>query len=85
MTKAELIEIIEQLTGKKISSLINSQIDNFIKSGMTYKEIARSVVYFYEVKKQDVSKIDIYGIGIVKNIKDEANKYYDNIKIILHL
>lgn len=81
MNREELYEIIESVSGAKVNAMIEKQIDNFVQSGITYKEIARAVVYFYDVRKNDKNRISIYGIGIVKNIRNEANTYYDNLKL----
>lgn len=54
---------------------IKSQIKKYLKEGKTASGIYKSLIYFFEVKNNDVSKAN-GGIGIVPYIYDEAKKYY---------
>ena len=80
MTLEELRDLIEGISGHKISSLIENQIFKLFQEGFTYKEIGRCVYYFYVIKQNDISKLDQYGIAIVHNVRNAANQYYDNLK-----
>lgn len=79
MTKQELIEFLKDLLGiDEINRMIDSQITRFMQSGYTAKNIARSVFYYVEVKKQTYDSQ--YGIGIVPHIHDEAVRYFVALK-----
>lgn len=80
MTKSELIELLEELLGKPLPTMVLRQITKFANQGLTYKEIARATYYLFDVKKKDTDSIHTYGIGLVPYVKDEANKHYDHIK-----
>ena len=75
MTLEELYELIEEISGNKVSSLVSNQITKFFQEGYTYKEIARCVNYYY-----DISKIEQYGIGIIPYFRKSANAYYNKLK-----
>lgn len=79
MTLEELYDIFKDATGCELTSMVKTQIKKLKSEGYTYKEIGRCIYYFYVIKQNDVSKIEQYGIGIVRNIRQEANSYYDNI------
>lgn len=81
MTLEELKNLIRDVTGKEVSSLVEQQIIKLCQDGYTYKEIGRCVWYFFKILNNDISKIDQYGIGIVRNIRNSANKYYEDLKI----
>lgn len=80
MTLEELESLIKDLTKRPISLMVERQIEKMSNDGISYKEIGRAIYYFYEVKHGDTSSIDRYGIGIVRNILNEANSYFDNIR-----
>lgn len=63
-----------------LSSLICSQIKKFNRMGITNKQIARAVCYFYEERYGDLSKVEQYGIGIVPSIYCEADQFYEEEK-----
>lgn len=79
MSKKELIELLTELLGP-LSQMILRQIDKFVEAGLTYKDIARTVYYLFDVQGRDRSKISTFGIGLVPHAVTEANRYYDNIK-----
>lgn len=79
MTLEELKALIMEVSGIPISSMVEAQIKKLTLEGYTYKEIGRCVYYFFIIRHNDVSNIGKYGIGIVKNIRTEANQYYDAI------
>lgn len=80
MKKQELRDIIcETLGFDKIPNIIETQIHRFtMELGLTYKEVARAVVYFYGIKKNEYQSA--YGIGVVANIYPESNRYYEKLK-----
>lgn len=80
MSKKELIELLTELLGT-LSPLVLKQIDNYVKQGLTYKDIARAVYYIFDVlKKVPIDSIKQFGIGLVPSYVDEANAYYEEIK-----
>lgn len=81
MTIEELRLSIRQLTGKEVSSLIEYQITKLVQEGYNLEEIWNCVEYFYVVQHNDIKKIDQYGIGIVRNIRNNAKAYYNNLKL----
>lgn len=80
MKKQELREIICETLGlDKIPNIIETQIHRLtMELGLTYKEVARAVVYYYGVKKNEYQPM--YGIGIIQNVYPEANRYYEKLK-----
>ena len=58
----------------KISVLIKKQISRYYEKGWSYKSIALTLKYFYEIKHGDPNKA--VGIGIVEYVYDEAKAYY---------
>ncbi len=80
MTLRELEELIIEVSGKPLSSMIQNQISKYYQEGYTYKEIGRCIWYFYRINNNDIRKIDQYGIGIVPCVREQANAYYDNLK-----
>ena len=80
MTLEELYELIEEISGNKVSSLVSNQITRFFQEGYTYKEIARCVNYYYVILGNDISKIEQYGICIIPYFRKSANAYYNKLK-----
>lgn len=78
--KENLQKYIKQLFGiNTLSAKINKQIDRFIKENeYTYSGIHRSLIYFYEIKKNPIDKAN-EGLGIVPWIYEEAKRYYYNL------
>ena len=66
----------------KISVLIKKQISKYYEKGWSYKSIALTLKYFYEVKHGDPSKA--VGIGIVEYVYDEAKAYYTQMQKVLN-
>ena len=79
-TKAELEQLIcEVMDLKSITPTIRKQINNFVLiDHMTYKEIARCIVYYQEVLKMKFEPV--YGIAFVPSVKDRAAKYFAELE-----
>ena len=76
--KAAMYEYISQAYGKKYNYvLIKRQVDNYLKKGMTYKEITLCLKWFYDIAQNPVG--DAKGIGIVPYIYKDAKAYYQMI------
>jgi hypothetical protein len=61
---------------KKITPLIDSQINNFVSiNGYTLKGIQGTLYYFFELEEREVGE-DVKGIGIVPFVYDEAKDYF---------
>jgi len=74
-----LTDYIKELYGKKANwVLIKKQIKDLTSKGYTLKGIKTTLVYIYEVKKNDVEKSN-GGIGLVPYCYQEAYDYYYNI------
>ncbi len=74
-----LNDYISKLYGKKANwVLIKKQIKEYLGMGYSLKGIKTTLIYFYEVKGNDVEKSN-GGIGIVPYIYQEAYDYYYNI------
>ena len=77
---ADLYQLIKDVTHcSTISSTIQKQITKFvIEQGMSFKEIARCIVWCDEVgMKNKTDKWNpIYGIGCIGNVREQANQYF---------
>lgn len=74
-----LNDCISKIYGKKANwVLIKKQIKEYIDKGYTLKGIKTTLIYFYEVKKNDAEKSN-GGIGIVPYVYQEAYDYYYQI------
>ena len=80
MTLEELKDLIKEVSGQEVSSLVESQIEKYYQAGYSYKEIGRCIWYFYVIKNNDPRNIEKYGIAIVPYVRGNANTYYDNLK-----
>lgn len=61
---------------EEIPQKILRQISSYVKEyEYSYSGILQSLLYFYEIKKNDLSKAN-GGIGIVPYIYDEARRYF---------
>ena len=76
----KLKEYIEKIYGNKANwALINKQIKKFKEeSNYSYSGMLKSLVYFYEIKKQPIDKSQ-GGIGIVPFVYQDAYNYYYNL------
>ena len=54
---------------------VSSQWNSFLKKKMTAKGIYFAAKYFYEIKKEDVTKSE-NGIGIIPHIYEESREYW---------
>lgn len=78
--KEECEKYIMQLLGEEyISPRVRKQLNQFVSEyKYTYSGIRKALVYFYEVKKNDISKAN-GGIGIVPYCYKQAFDYYYSI------
>ena len=78
--KEDLYDLIKDLFNlDKIPTKIVKQVNNYILDyDMNYKEIARCLIYWTEVKRQKMNLV--YGIGIVPSIREDAAKYFEKLK-----
>lgn len=71
-----IIQYCGEIFGKEANfPRIGKQIKEYAISGMTYNGIYLTLKYWYEVKKNDISKSK-GGIGIVPYIYNEARDYW---------
>lgn len=79
-TKQQLEELIlDVMRLKSITPTIRKQIGNYVLiDNMTYKEIARCVVWYDEVFHGKFEPI--YGISFVPSVRDRAAEYFRNLE-----
>ena len=80
MEKKELREIIcRTLNIPGVPQQMENQITRFVTElGLSYKQIARGLVFFIDVEK---GKYDTkYGLGIIPQLVERADIYYDNMR-----
>jgi len=64
---------------KSITPTIRKQINNFVLiDNMSWKEIARCIVWYQEVFKGKFEPI--YGLSFVPSVKDRAAKYFQQLE-----
>lgn len=64
---------------KSITPTIRKQVNNYVLvDNMTYKEIARCIVWYDEVFHGKFEPI--YGISFVPSVKDRAAEYFRNLE-----
>lgn len=79
-----LYDIIREVIGcQQISPVIQKQINEYIiRDNMTFKEIARCIVWCDEVGMKD--KKDkwnpMYGIGCIRNVREATAKYFSELE-----
>lgn len=80
-TKNDLLEIIRDVMGiETITPMITRQINKFVlQDDMSFKEIARCIVYYVEVKGGVLDTM--YGLGIIPNIREQAAKYFKQLEL----
>ena len=76
----KLKEYIGKIYGDKANwALINKQIKKFKEENKySYSGMLKSLVYFYEIKKQPIDKSQ-GGIGIIPFVYQDAYNYYYNL------
>lgn len=79
-TKQDLEQLIcEVMAIKAITPTIRKQINNYVLvDHMTYKEIARCIVFYQEVLHYKLEPI--FGISFVPSVKDRAAKYFAELE-----
>lgn len=77
----ELQQLIKDVMGiKTITPMISKQINKFVLDyNMTYKEIARCIVWYTEVAKKTFDPL--YGIGMVVNVREQATAYFKQLEL----
>lgn len=67
---------------EEISEKNKRQIDLYItKKNYTYSGILKTLIYFFDIKKNPISKAN-GGIGIVPYVYEEAKQFYYNLWLI---
>ena len=79
-TKQQLEDlIVEVMKIKTITPTIRKQVNNYVLvDNMTYKEIARCIVWYDEVFHGKFEPI--YGISFVPSVRDRAAEYFRNLE-----
>ena len=80
-TKNDLLEIIRDVMGiETITPMITRQINKFVlQDDMSFKEIARCIVYYVEVRGGVLDTM--YGLGMIPNIREQAAKYFKQLEL----
>ena len=80
-TKEELLGLIREVMGiKSITPMITKQINRFVvQDNMTYKDIARCIVWYTEVKGMTFDPV--FGIAMVANIREQAENYFKQLEL----
>lgn len=61
-----------------VAARVNKQIKDFLAEGYTASGILKTLIYWYEIKRNDISKA-MGGIGIVPYVYKQALDYYYNL------
>ena len=61
-----------------VAARVNKQIKDFLAEGYTASGILKTLIYWYEIKHNDISKA-MGGIGIVPYVYNQALDYYYNL------
>ena len=79
--RADLEQMICEVMGiKSITPMISKQINRYILDyDMSFKEIARCVVWYVEVFGGELSPV--YGLGIIPNIREKAAAYFKQLEL----
>ena len=76
---AKLYEYIKNLLGEDYNAArVTKQIKDYQKNGMSYSGILKTLIYFYEVKKNNIDKAN-GSIGIIPFVYQDAYNYYYNL------
>lgn len=82
MYKEKIFEFIKQLYGSNYKyQQIESQRKNFVKKGISNKEIYYALKYYFEVQNGSIEKSE-GRIGIVPYVYEEAKEYYEKMNTI---
>ena len=78
--RTDLEKMICEVMGlSTITPMISKQINRFILDyDMSFKEIARCVVWYVEVFGGELNPV--YGIGIIPNIREKAAAYFERLE-----
>lgn len=79
--RTDLEQMICEVMGiKSITPMISKQINKYILDyDMSFKEIARCVVWYVEVFGGTLNTV--YGIGILPNIREQAAAYFKQLEL----
>ena len=80
-TRKDLEELICDVMGlTSITPMISKQINKFVlEYDMSFKEIARCIVWYVEVQGKELTSM--YGLGILPNIREDAEKYFKKLEL----
>lgn len=84
-TRENLDQLIKDLLGiTEVPFQIKRQIREYMtERGYTYKGIARALCFLIEQRHFNFqNSYQQYGIGIVKNVYQEAQTYYEKLRIL---
>ena len=79
--RTDLEQMICEVMGlSTITPMISKQINRFMLDyDMSFKEIARCVVWYVEVFGGELNPV--YGIGIIPNIREKAAAYFKQLEL----
>jgi hypothetical protein len=82
-TREDLNNIIKELLDiTEIPFQIQRQIRDYVARGYTYKGIARALCFLVDERHFNLkASYKQYGIGIVKNVYQDAQTFYEQLKI----
>ncbi len=80
-SRKDLEDLICDVMGlTTITPMIRNQINKCVlEYNMSFKEIARCIVWYTEVNGKQFSSI--YGIGIIVSIREETEKYFKKLEL----
>lgn len=80
-TKQDLEQLVKEVMGiQSITPTIRRQINSFVLvDNMTYKDIARCIVWYDEVFKGKFEPI--YGLSFVPSVKERAAKHFRQLEL----
>ena len=79
--RADLEQMICEVMGtNSITPMISKQINKYIlEYDMSFKEIARCIVWYVEVFGGEIHPV--YGLGIIPNIRETAAAYFKKLEL----
>lgn len=79
--REDLEQLICEVMGlKSITSSLNNQINRLcLQDDLSFKDIARTIIWYVEVAKKEVNPI--YGISFVPNVFPQAAEYFRQLKL----